>query len=71
KHNWSYIGTLHLNAITGQNIQTNYGASTYLAAMHPVYTGPGWWVTVGPSLYAETYARNASFTSPGYGGYFS
>lgn len=71
KHGWSYIGTLHLNAITGQNIQTNYGASTYLAVMHPVYTGPGWWVTVGPSLYAETYARNASFTSPGYGGYFS
>ena len=71
KSGWSYIGTLHLNAITGQNIQTNYGASTYLAAMKPVYTGPGWWVTVGPSVYAETYARNADFTSPGYGGYFS
>ena len=71
KHGWSLIGTLHLNAVTGQNIQTNFGASTYLAAMKPVFTGAGWWVTVGPSVYAETYARNADFTSPGYGGYFS
>ena len=71
KHGWSLIGTLHLNAITGQNIQTNLGASTYLAAMKPVFTGAGWWITVGPSVYAETYARNADFTSPGYGGYFS
>ena len=71
KHGWSYIGTLHLNAITGRNIATNYGASTYLAAMRPVYTGAGWWVSLGPSFYAETYARNESFASPGYGGYFS
>lgn len=71
KTGWSYIGTLHLNAITGRNIQTDLGADTYLAAMKPVYTQGRWWITAGPSVYAETYSRNEDYASPGYGGYFS
>jgi hypothetical protein len=71
KQGWSYLGTLHLNAITGRNIETNYGATTYLAVTKPLVTAANWWVTMGPSLYAETYARNENFASPGYGGYFS
>lgn len=70
-HGWSYIGTLHLNIIDGTHIRTNYGASTYLAVMRPVFTARHWWVAIGPSLYAEAYQRNEDFVSPGYGGYFS
>ncbi len=68
---WSLIGTLHVNALTGDNVRTNYGASTYLALMHPIFTDRHWWVTLGPSLYAEAYRYNEDFASPGYGGYFS
>lgn len=71
RHGWSYIGTLHLNALDGDNIPTNYGASTYLAMMRPVFTNHRWWVTLGPSFYAEGYRRNEDFVSPGYGAYFS
>lgn len=71
RHGWSYIGTLHLNVFAGDNIRTNYGATTYLAVMRPVFTGHRWWVTLGPALYAEGYRRNEDFMSPGYGGYFS
>ncbi|AWP24211.1 hypothetical protein C4901_13490 [Acidiferrobacter sp. SPIII_3] len=71
RHGWSYIGTLHLNALDGDNIRTNYGATTYLAMMRPVFTNHRWWVTLGPSLYAEGYRRNEDFVSPGYGAYFS
>ena len=71
KHGWSYLGILHLNAITGRNIETNYGATTYLAVTQPLVTAGDWWVTIGPSLYAATYTHNENFASPGYGGYFS
>ncbi len=71
RRGWSYIGTLHLDAITGRNIRTDYGASAYLSMMKPVYGSRYWWMAVGPSVYAEGYTRNENFTSPGYGGYYS
>ena len=68
---WNYLATLHLNAITGRNIRNNYGWTSYLSAMKPIFVNDGWWSALGPALYAEGYARNENFDSPGYGDYYS
>ncbi|MEY2342351.1 cellulose synthase subunit BcsC-related outer membrane protein [Acidithiobacillus sp. IBUN Pt1247-S3] len=68
---WNYLATVHFNAITGHNIRSNYGWTSYLSAMKPVVVNESWWSAVGPALYSEGYARNENFTTPGYGNYYS
>ena len=71
QNGWAIYGQLGASILEGPNVETNQHVSVALALNRQIELPGFTFMTIGPTLSFEHYAKNLSFFTFGQGGYFS